>query len=454
MNEKNYKTNRAPRAIRVIRALRDILLISLITLVLLELTSWIYLAVSQKLGYGSLYSLKKNYLADLDPGADVEQDIMFNNQRMQLHPYFGYTLVPKSKAHINNAGYPSNKDYPYWGSKDEFVVGIFGGSVAIQMYGFFAKSKLLQQTLLPLLKDRGYKRLTLLNFSLAGGKQPISLFAFAYYINTMDMAIFIEGFNECHQYSSNTDVSGYPGDFPKWAYWKALAQKRYSPYTIKTIGMLEIKKDRRRRFTESVTSSLLGRSMFVHLIWKTYIDRLERSEHRLREQLLNRQNETLTYKDIVPEGLTPDERTTIFLEKYMKYIEMADTIGKRYRVPCFFIIQPNQYLRGSKPLSGEEREKFTAVEALHESVNRLYPGIIDMYERLSADGIAALDLTRTFNNTRETVYKDACCHFNDLGKKIFGRAITAKILKPDKHLDIISDAGNRPHRLMGIKVTK
>ena len=105
-----------------------------------------------------------------------------------------------------------------------------------------------------------------------------------------------------------------------------------------------------------------------------------------------------------------------------------DIVGQRERKPVFFFVQPNQYLKDSKILSDEEKR--TAInnriaELNHEKMVGLKGGLQD----LQNSGIPIFDLTRIFSDTRETVYKDACCHLNDRGNHIMAKEIVAVILR-------------------------
>lgn len=55
--------------------------------------------------------------------------------REKAHPYFGFSLdsdwrVAAKGSKMNNFGFRNSEDFPYKKSPNEFVVGIFGGSVA------------------------------------------------------------------------------------------------------------------------------------------------------------------------------------------------------------------------------------------------------------------------------------------------------------------------------------
>jgi lysophospholipase L1-like esterase len=46
---------------------------------------------------------------------------------------------------------------------------------------------------------------------------------------------------------------------------------------------------------------------------------------------------------------------------------------------------------------------------------------------LRHQGVPIFDLTGIFSSTKETVYKDDCCHLNDLGNQIMADAVVSKI---------------------------
>lgn len=422
----------------------------LITAILLEVASWAYVALRLHIGYKDLISVKQEYIQNL-PLIDTQIErasIFWNNNKLQLHPYFGFTNVPKSQSKINNLGFFTRKGeiYPYRSDKDEFVVGIFGGSVALQMFYYMTFFDYFNRYLLPLLKKKGYNRITTLNFAGGGGKHPQSLFILQYFIDNIDMAIFIEGFNEVSQFYTSEYVVGYPPDFPSWRVWGALAKKKYNPYMIQIIARLEMNKSKQEKITHNITSSIIGRSMFIHLLWKAYINSLKSEENQLRQKLLKENKESLKYENLFPEDFKYEDRVNFFFKKYENYIYMAHIIGQEYRVPCFFVIQPNQHFTGSKPLSKEELKKYIS-KIYGKVVKRLYPPLIKMYNRLSKRKLGSIDLSMVFSETHEITYKDACCHLNKFGGKVFGKAIMEEIIKRKNLLSIIPGSHDRCNRL-------
>ncbi|NEP91448.1 MAG: hypothetical protein F6K18_34220, partial [Okeania sp. SIO2C2] len=139
-------------------------------------------------------------------GADINNESILE----RLHPFFGYVLKPGSFSNeelgikVNNYGFVSKYDYPFIKSnKNQFVIGIFGGSVASDFsvnsidneargnQGFIQYLKQIPQ-----LKD---KEIIILSFASGGYKQPQQLLMLNYFISIgqeFDLVINIDGFNE------------------------------------------------------------------------------------------------------------------------------------------------------------------------------------------------------------------------------------------------------------------
>lgn len=55
-----------------------------------------------------------------------------------------------------------------------------------------------------------------------------------------------------------------------------------------------------------------------------------------------------------------------------------------------------------------------------------------LMDQLHAEGIEAHSLARAFENVRETLYIDDCCHVNRRGVDLLAEAIAARILASQK----------------------
>lgn len=155
----------------------------------------------------------------------VEQDVVPKSGVYQLHPYFGYTYAT-SRDGVNRHGFQAGgREYPYRASPGEFVVGIFGGSAAVQVA---RHPDGLAKALLPGLRSKGYNRVTVLPFAVEGWRQPQPFNAFVRYLPDIDMAILIDGVSEIVEFADD-DVPGWPGDYPAARIYGVLAGQREGP---------------------------------------------------------------------------------------------------------------------------------------------------------------------------------------------------------------------------------
>ena len=104
---------------------------------------------------------------------------------------------------------------------------------------------------------------------------------------------------------------------------------------------------------------------------------------------------------------------------------MKSLFGYEY----FHFLQPNQYLEGSKPLSEEELQIAYAPGSRRlELVQLIFPELQRRGSFLQSPNFHFVDLTDTFKTTHETVYKDTCCHLNDLGNQMLAKRIVEHIV--------------------------
>ncbi|HEX4923251.1 MAG TPA: hypothetical protein VFV50_04165, partial [Bdellovibrionales bacterium] len=128
-----------------------------------------------------------------------------SRQRMILNPFFGYTFLPNLPHDnflypgiTNNYGFMSDHKFPIAREPNQCVVGLFGGSVANQLGDFDRRTRYLSEALrakIPAFKDC---RVVVANLALPAARQPQQFFASAFFVDMLDMAIHIEGFNELY----------------------------------------------------------------------------------------------------------------------------------------------------------------------------------------------------------------------------------------------------------------
>jgi hypothetical protein len=215
--------------IKIGKALKVVIINLIILVVLAEVASnityyvwtrdFFYTRTSNKLDAG---------LTVPESGAPVGRGGVQQEMVQQLHPYFGFIdkvgldhRPPYAQtSHLaNNFGFGSTYPYPFRKrNANQFVVGVFGGSVAAN-YAFFELEVPTLATALKQLPELAGKEVLILPFAIGGYKQPQQLIVLNYFLSIgqdLDLAINIDGFNEVAlgylNYQHRTEIS-MPSDF-------------------------------------------------------------------------------------------------------------------------------------------------------------------------------------------------------------------------------------------------
>jgi len=99
--------------------------------------------------------------------------------------------------------------------------------------------------------------------------------------------------------------------------------------------------------------------------------------------------------------------------------------GIRY----YHLLQPNQYVEGSKPMNREERSRaFTEDHFYRPSVLQGYPWLRRHGAQLAAEGVRFTDLTMIFSGVERPIYIDDCCHIDRFGYKMIADEISRVVL--------------------------
>jgi len=117
------------------------------------------------------------------------------------HPYFGYesTTMRASEYLLSEVG------------KEDFVVGILGGSVAGGFAEYLIRNPRHVEPLRKMMPTFGDKTLRIVNLANGGYKQPQQFFVAAYFMDKLDLVINIDGFNDA---TPAHLLPVYPLEFP------------------------------------------------------------------------------------------------------------------------------------------------------------------------------------------------------------------------------------------------
>ncbi len=265
--------------------------------------------------------------------------------KIRAHPYFGYVNDWEDEISIENKifnrqGFRSEFDYPYKKqSEKEFVVGIFGGSLASMLASHLQKNLILIEKLKskPVLKN---KKIIILNFAFGAYAQPQQFHVASSYIKSIDLLINIDGFNEIRYQNPSM-----PQNFP------AFSEVLFNSNLDNKIDLLIqfSQASIRRKLINVFSFSPIDQIAVAHLIWRTFDSILNFKNQAIPLQIKDSNKKYLiSHKDFAKTSS----------ENWSYYIKMMSIISKGNSVPSVFFIQPNQHLKKSKPLSKEEKIKF------------------------------------------------------------------------------------------------
>lgn len=323
----------------------------------------------------------------------------------------------RSALRSHHLGMPAGEaDLPPPKRADEFVLGIFGGSVADQL------AWALQQHASEIAEFAELSRivarpLRFENLAVTSGREPIQHNVLHLFHDRIDMAVFVDGFNEI---SSGILPFGRPGCEYVRPFWES---NNKTPLDL--MQPLFTKTQDLTRLADSWIWAPLSYSG----VFKAY---LYTQGIRSKQWALDYLATMSTAPAVFSDG-TDDEEIEAWRNCIVLSVEYAASVN----LPIAFFLQPNQYVEGSKPFSSEERtcclrseqEMAKGWDRSFARVTRNYALMEQHIERLRADGVAAFSLSQVYKDVADTIYIDKCCHVNLKGNLIMARAIAGRLLE-------------------------
>ena len=370
-----------------------------------------------------------------------------------LHPFLGWVRRPgvyrdryqqdsgwlEANARANTLGYNSAiEDYRDL-REDDLVVGIFGGSVAHDVV-VWAGDELVRR--LEQARPELAGRVWIINGGQGAHKQPqqlLGLIQMRLLEVPLDMVVNLDGFNEVA-----LSIAGIPrGQHPIMPSLGELvrayggSQRAMNQEQV----LATAKAVRLKQRAEAVLRWLHGghpvaRSELVRAALGNYV-RWNRHERRLMDRTLRRSTDLGADKMLrIPDPCFPKavggEATAaerfdclelvaeVWRQSSLMMARVAEDMGAGF----LHVLQPNQHVPGSKPLTAAEQELAdTNFAAWTRAVVEGYPQLQAAGRELALDGVAFADLTSLFESSTETLYRDSCCHFNAEGNRLLAGGI-------------------------------
>jgi hypothetical protein len=209
--------------------------------------------------------------------------------------------------------------------------------------------------------------------------------------------------------------------------WPFYASKALDGPVLAQVGRISFLREQ-AMLMENPPAGILGRSRFLALVRRIASRRLTARANAENEKL------KILMRDHAGDcrlsgPFTKPASEAEFLEECAGLWESCslqmDRLCKANGIRYLHLLQPNQYVPGTKPLSREELATAYLGEdyPYRQAVERGYGLLIEDGRRLKRQGVEFFDLTDMFAKETRTVYSDTCCHVNDLGNTLLEEKI-------------------------------
>lgn len=360
--------------------------------------------------------------------AAIPQAQALEDQRIMLHPYFGYVVDPRAPG-INPYGFfrasPLTTRSP-----DRYVIAFFGGSVADQVFA------LGQGALIATLqRDPAFagRRIDVLSTALGGYKQPQQLLVLAELLALgaqFDAVVNLDGFNEVDGAADNVQ-DGVNPYYPH--HWQVQAQHALDRDQLRLVARIEAAREARDAVRRQFAAwPLVRHSAFLLALW----DALDRRQlAALRRETAALDAATLA-QEKPPQVSGPpfafddaDAMFAEFVEVWARSSFAMENLCRGQGIEYLHFLQPNQYFEGSKVLNESERRVAWDPDVADAGrVAAGYPLLVARGRELTAQGVDFHDLTMLFRDEPGDIYSDSCCHFTQQGAERVAQAIAEAII--------------------------
>ena len=412
-----------------------------IAFICLEALSLAFYFINQKQFFYSRTKGKEKVVEDIERiGIRLNESIV-----ERVHPFFGYVLKQgaftneKLKLKVNKHGFFSLYEYPFVKTnKKQLIIGVFGGSVANN----FAVDEYINQRLSKKLQsypEFADREIVILNFGNGGYKQPQQLLILNYFLalgQELDLVINIDGFNEVALSNLNNKAQIELG-MPSVQHIQPLASlaTNVSPEVMSAIVQIN---DNKKQLTAGIDKLQTCQIALCHAVTSLRVKQLVNNyqqaivkyDAQVKQSNSDTANSGIVYipkaDSVLPDAAAYEKMASMW---YESSIGMNQILSSR-NIKYFHFIQPNQYYPTKRAFTAKEKEIAINKESPYiEGVKKGYPVLLSKVDDLQKAQVNVFSAVNILDNTKETVYKDACCHYNSVGEEVLANYVSSSIMK-------------------------
>lgn len=356
-----------------------------------------------------------------------------------IHPYLGWVLDPQAMAHhevvdtarpVNSLGFVDDGPGVLRRDKDVVLVGITGGSVAMQL-SWMGEATLRER--LEMHPRFAGKRVVFVRLALSGYKQPQQLMAVNYLLalgGELDYLINIDGYNELALSVEENYVHQTSMAYPRM--WDHRLQDVVDPRLTSVSAQLLVLRGRRQSVAAMVAKTWLRHSRTANYLWLQTDRWLQQRQYALGDQIrVHQEAHGHAFARSGPTNSAADHDTAVedAIQLWARCSRQLNQLCQANGIQYLHVLQPNRHHVGSKPLNEREKSQCMATNRrMAELIETAYPELIAAGKTLSEEGLAVCDLTQLFAAETDTIYSDCCCHYNQRGNILLADAIADALL--------------------------
>jgi hypothetical protein len=411
------------------------IIITFITIVLLDFLSFalFFHFTNKSFSYSSIAEERLKRIINIKTKIQNNQD---SKTFHIFHPYLGYVGRPGiyqfGEKHpwgpYNEYGMHSvnGLPYPYNKKGDEFVVAVLGGSVA-EIFANITATTLNNY----MRTDLGFDRnIVMIGLACGGYKQPQQLFHLQYALLSgfeFDAVLNIDGFNDLVFVNANLNDNINP-IFPSGRHFSLMSKFKQQGILDKKTLKLFITHynlyETEAKLLSFIQNSYFKYSVFFNLLGELWSEHTRKKSEEVKYRLGNEAKKTITTEFRGPPFSIDKSNYEIAADIWQQSSEMLYAVCQANSLVYIHVLQPNQYVEGSKNLS--EKEKEVAIDVNYTegiAAKEGYKYLILKGKQLKAQGLPFYDFTMVFKDVKEDIYVDDCCHFNMYGNVIMAKKI-------------------------------
>ncbi|MGB3264421.1 MAG: hypothetical protein WBA89_10720 [Microcoleus sp.] len=361
----------------------------------------------------------------------------------RFHPFFGFIQKPSDDFRpgfkVNNYGFISPYDYPLKKTKkNQFIIGVFGGSVASN-YGIFeVQNKILPQYLkqVPGLQD---KEFVILSFATGGYKQPQQLLILNYFLalgQELDMVVNIDGFNEV-ALSNLNNKNKIDLAMPSIQHILPLTQLANNSLSVKamktTIRIQETKTQINQGLESLQHCSFAACDALTSVYVQNLVNNYRKDTIAFEKERTKPQKDdggSVVYINTNKSVLEDSAAFEQMAQNWAKSSIFMNKVLSASNVPYFHVLQPNQYYQTKRVFGEAEKQiAFNKDTPYAKAVEIGYPALLSKLPNLKKNNVDILNAVNVFDKTKDAVYVDSCCHYNQAGEVVFSNYVGSSILE-------------------------